>query len=147
MIGGEGEYEDVAAAVKYVVYGTQNEVKLHRALADATITALVVYAEGETLEEVKASLPNEPPAWIVAFEEAWQRAGLAAMPSFVRERAVTWAGATLPPPPPHVPAAAAPVVGAGGMGVGGAVAVIAPATRGNRTTASSLPETKKQIEI
>ena len=49
MIGGEGEYEDVAAAVKYVVYGTQNEVKLHRALADATITALVVYAEGETL--------------------------------------------------------------------------------------------------
>ena len=128
MIGGEGEYEDVAAAVKYVVYGTQNEVKLHRALADATITALVVYAEGETLEEVKASLPNEPPAWIVAFQEAWQTAGLGAMPSFVRERAGTWAGATLPPPPPHVPAAAAPVVGAGGMGVGGAVAVIAPAT-------------------
>ena len=38
-----------------VVRAVRNEVKLHSALADKTVPFLMVYAEGETLEEVLAS--------------------------------------------------------------------------------------------
>ena len=70
MDGGDGAFGGVEATVNAVVRAVRNEVKLHSALADKTVPFLMVYAEGETLEEVLASMPATPKAWTETFTEA-----------------------------------------------------------------------------
>ena len=71
MGGGDGAFGGVEATVNAVVRAVRNEVKLHAALAYKTVPFLMVYAEGETLEEVLASMPATPKAWTETFAEAF----------------------------------------------------------------------------
>ena len=107
MDGGDGAFGGVEATVNAVVRAVRNEVKLHSALADKTVPFLMVYAEGETLEEVLASMPATPKAWTETFAEAWAAVAETQMPSMVSDRAAVWAGVGKTPPPPAAAAAAA----------------------------------------
>ena len=123
MDGGDGAFGGVEATVNAVVRAVRNEVKLHSALADKTVPFLMVYAEGETLEEVLASLPATPKAWTETFAEAWAAVAETQMPSMVSDRAAVWAGVGKTPPPPAAAAAAA-FGGEGAAGRGGAAGSI-----------------------
>ena len=87
MIGGDSEFGTVMEAVRTIVTATQNSVRLHSVLIEKTLPHLEVYAEGETLEAVRLSLPATGRDWMTAFDEAWPAASEAAMPAFVRDRA------------------------------------------------------------
>ena len=123
MDGGEGAFGGVESTVNAIVRAVRNEVKLHSALADKTVPFLMVYAEGETLEEVLASMPATPKAWTETFTESWAAVAETQMPSVVYDRAAVWAGVgkTLPLP---AAAAAAAFEGEDAAGRGGAAGTI-----------------------
>ena len=65
---------DRSEVMKAIMEEERNGVKLHQIVVLRSIPFFEGVVVGDTAEEVKLSLPDEPEAWVESFNEAWKNA-------------------------------------------------------------------------
>ena len=69
--GGDGAF-DAVACVKDLLAAMRNDVKLLPVTQTQAVGFLAdIVTDAKDAEEVKSSLPEDPPAWVQMFAEAW----------------------------------------------------------------------------